>query len=334
MRSKLLNLLDQWEDISQTTQSLQREMGSLERLIAAEQDRAARMRGQEAELRQRLEGVQAEEAPLRQQLEEQRRRYYRQLRALYILGFEDGFSLLASTSDFQQALQRSRAFAGLLAVQHQRLSDLKDCSRRLGQVQAMLSQHSDQLARLQQQAEASRGRLDRLRGQRQKLLTRLEAKRLALIENIGALKEAEARLARTFALPSPDTADSERSLPGVREARGRLTPPVQGRLLAGYGRGRRGVTLKARGEAPVRAPWGGRVAFAGELAGYGRVVVLNHGQAVHTVLAHLGSISVREGQQLDPGEQVGALGSDGRLYLEVRLNARPVDPRKWLRLGS
>ncbi|MEW5914163.1 MAG: peptidoglycan DD-metalloendopeptidase family protein [Thermodesulfobacteriota bacterium] len=334
LRAKLVSLLDQWEAATRAARDLQQELSQLEGRIAAEQSQAKVLRGQEAELAQQLEGVRAEEGQLRGQLQEQRQVYYRHLRLMYLLGLEGGPSLLASAEDFAQYCQRLQALSGLLAAQHRRLDDLKSANQRLGQVQQMLSQRSQQLARLQQEAESSRRRLTALRGQRRGVLSRLQAKRLALIENIGALKQAEERLARTFALPGPTSTEVERHLPGVLDARGHLTPPVRGRLLAGYGSGRRGVTIKAQGGAVVRAPWGGRVAHAGHLNGFGQVVVLDHGQGVHTVLAHLGRISVQPGQELSPGEEVGRLDADGRLYLEVRLNARPVDPRQWLRLDS
>ncbi len=334
LKQKLIVLLDEWEDISQTSASLQRELDSLGSLIAAEQASAARMKAQEGELRLILEGMLAEESPLKQMEQEQRQSYHRQLRALYILGYEDGFSLLKSSHDFRLALQRSRIFALLLAAQQQRLAELRAAGQRLKQVQVQLTQRSQQLLRLRASAEASRGRLSDLHKQRQVLLSRLESKQKALIENIGALKEAEARLARAFALPAAPGDKDGRSLPGVLAARGRLSPPVEGRVTSGFGRGRRGIILKAGKLAPVRSPWGGEVAFAGELEGYGRVVVVDHGQAVHSVLANLASISVHKGQKLSPGDQVGAVGDDGKLYLEVRLKAKPVDPRQWLRLGS
>lgn len=334
LRQKLVGLLDHWEEISRTAANLQKELDSLERLISSEQATASDMKSREGELRLILEGMVAEEAPLKELEERQRRSFYRQLRALYILGYEDGFSLLKSSSDFRLALQRSRAFALLLAAQQQRLADLRAASQRLLQVQEVLIQKSEQLLRLRAQAETSRKRLFALRKQRRILLARLEAKQKALIENIGALKEAEARLARAFALPADKGGQTERRLPGVWDARGRLTPPVEGRVLSGYGHGRRGITIKARELSSVRAPWGGKVAYAGELEGYGKVVVVDHGQEVHTVLAHLANILVRAGQQLSPGEQVGTVGADGRLYLEVRLRAKPVNPLEWLRLGS
>jgi septal ring factor EnvC (AmiA/AmiB activator) len=69
------------------------------------------------------------------------------------------------------------------------------------------------------------------------------------------------------------------------------------------------------------------------LAGYGKVVVIDHGSRIHTVLAHLGTLSVEKGQSVRPGQVVGAVDHSGRLYLEVRRGTRPVDPLAWLRLA-
>ena len=96
---------------------------------------------------------------------------------------------------------------------------------------------------------------------------------------------------------------------------------------------RPGITIQADAGAPVRAPWAGRVAYAGDLARVGKVVVLDHGEKVHTVLGHLESTAVSKGQQINPGEMVGTLGPGGLLYLEVRLETKAQDPRRWLRLN-
>ena len=72
---------------------------------------------------------------------------------------------------------------------------------------------------------------------------------------------------------------------------------------------------------------------ASVLPGYGRVVVVDHGMRVHTVLAHLGTLSVEPGQAVKAGQTLGAVDLNGRIYLEVRRETRPENPLHWLRLG-
>jgi septal ring factor EnvC (AmiA/AmiB activator) len=241
---------------------------------------------------------------------------------------------LASARDYREVLERSQSITWLLAGQHQRLNDLKTARQRLNQVQGNLVLEQNQVDEVRSNLLASQIRLEGLHQRRAELLVRLEQRRLLLIERISALQEAEARLARAFALPPLAPGAKARPMPGVREAQGHLSPPVQGRVLGrGAGALQPGITIQAAPGAPVRAPWAGRVAYAGELPHVGKVVVLDHGEKVHTVLGHLGSLAVSQGQEINPGEMVGTLGPGGLLYLEVRLKTKAQDPRRWLRLN-
>jgi murein DD-endopeptidase MepM/ murein hydrolase activator NlpD len=97
-----------------------------------------------------------------------------------------------------------------------------------------------------------------------------------------------------------------------------------------------GIDIRARYGMPVTASGDGRVIFAGRDAGYGRLVIVDHGGDIDTFYAHLSAIYVREGQRIRRGEPIGAVGASGRatgthLHYEVRVAGSPVDPRKYLR---
>lgn len=101
-----------------------------------------------------------------------------------------------------------------------------------------------------------------------------------------------------------------------------------------------GVQLQAVPLSPVLAAGAGTVAFAGEQAGYGQLVVINHAQGLQTRYASLGTISVRVGQSVQAGEPIGVVGSPmdtGQapvLLFEVRRNLAPgwvaQDPMPYL----
>lgn len=111
----------------------------------------------------------------------------------------------------------------------------------------------------------------------------------------------------------------------LKEAEARLALPVEGWLLGGPESSGQGVVIQAQPESAVRSPWAGTVVHAFYLAVYGCVVV-DHGERVHTVLAHLGPLSVEAGQAIQAGQILGAVDENGRLYLEVRREARPENP--------
>jgi murein DD-endopeptidase MepM/ murein hydrolase activator NlpD len=100
-----------------------------------------------------------------------------------------------------------------------------------------------------------------------------------------------------------------------------------------------GVDLVQEWGASVHATGAGRVVHAGWMGGYGNMVEIDHGDGLATRYGHLSSILVVEGQQVEPGELLGKLGSTGRstgphLHYEVRVDGEPVDPVRFLKAGG
>ncbi|MFH1750014.1 MAG: M23 family metallopeptidase [bacterium] len=83
---------------------------------------------------------------------------------------------------------------------------------------------------------------------------------------------------------------------------------------------------------PIYASDGGRVVTAGwNSGGYGRYIVINHGNGYSTLYAHLSSIGVGVGQYVNQGQYIGGIGSTGRssgshLHFEIILNGRKLNP--------
>lgn len=113
--------------------------------------------------------------------------------------------------------------------------------------------------------------------------------------------------------------------------------PVAGRLVTGFGastdtgRPSRGVVLAARGGAQVVAPAEGRVAFAGQYSGYGRIVIVEHEGGWTSLVTGLGRLDVEPGERLVAGSPLGVVEpSDGKVRLELRKGGEPVNPLRYL----
>lgn len=64
---------------------------------------------------------------------------------------------------------------------------------------------------------------------------------------------------------------------------------------------------------------------------YGKAILINHGEGVSSLYAHLSKINVSQGQSVDTATTIGEMGATGRssgdhLHLEVRKNGVPVNP--------
>ena len=106
---------------------------------------------------------------------------------------------------------------------------------------------------------------------------------------------------------------------------------VEGRFDALQGERHRGIDYPTAAETPVRAPAAGSVLFAGQLTLAGGTVVIDHGQGVVSVLHHLSSVAVREGESVAAASVLGLSGQSGlapepMLQWRVYLHAVAVDP--------
>ncbi|OSZ71946.1 hypothetical protein CAP39_00710 [Sphingomonas sp. IBVSS1] len=96
--------------------------------------------------------------------------------------------------------------------------------------------------------------------------------------------------------------------------------------------------LGSTGDA-IHAAADGVVVRAGWWAGYGKVVVVDHGNGMETRYGHMSRFHVKEGDIVRQGQVIGGMGSTGRstgthLHFEIRLDGRPLDPQPFIDLAS
>ncbi len=134
--------------------------------------------------------------------------------------------------------------------------------------------------------------------------------------------------------PSAGGAPQGASPTPVRKGAPRFRWPAEGKLLRGFGgpEGNRGIDLAAPEGTAVRAAASGEVVYAGVPASaYRGIVILRHTGGLHTVYGNLEEVSVRRGQRIKAGDEVGRSGGPARglpahVHFEVRRGERPLDP--------
>jgi len=130
----------------------------------------------------------------------------------------------------------------------------------------------------------------------------------------------------------------------ISKARGHLPYPATGRLVGLYGQSldggltRKGISIATRPSGQVISPFDGAVVFAGTFRGYGELLIIDHGEGYHSLLAGLGRIDTQIGQPVLAGEPVALMSDKGGLdggaqpvlYVEFRRNNQPINPLPWL----
>ena len=108
-------------------------------------------------------------------------------------------------------------------------------------------------------------------------------------------------------------------------------------LRNGEGEFHTGIDISAPSGTPIRATADGTVKFAAVQNGYGREVVIDHGNNLETCYAHMSGFAVMAGETVVRGQVIGYVGVSGRttgganLHYEVRIHNTPVNPHKYLR---
>jgi murein DD-endopeptidase MepM/ murein hydrolase activator NlpD len=100
-------------------------------------------------------------------------------------------------------------------------------------------------------------------------------------------------------------------------------------------RAHRGVDYGAPHGSPIRATADGKISFSGTKSTYGNTVVIQHGDKISTLYAHMSRISDKStvGKRIQQGDVIGYVGKTGRvtgthLHYEFRINGEHVDPLK------
>jgi len=116
--------------------------------------------------------------------------------------------------------------------------------------------------------------------------------------------------------------------------------PIGGRIVVRFGQPdafggiARGVTLVGRPGGPVTSPGDGRIAFAGPFKGHGLVLIVDHGNGYHSLIAGLGRVDISVGRAVAVGEPIGILpdgeGETPELYFELRRDGKPTNPQRGL----
>jgi septal ring factor EnvC (AmiA/AmiB activator) len=118
--------------------------------------------------------------------------------------------------------------------------------------------------------------------------------------------------------------------------------PVNGRILTTFGQRdeigatSQGLKIEATPASLVTSPLGGVIRFSGEFKNYGNLLIVEHKNGYHSLIAGFGQTNVKTGQAVNAGEPIGKLpytssrGGRPTLYYELRYKGRAIDPSQKL----
>jgi len=325
-------LLETLQAIDRSTQALRRNIASVKRRADEAGATLSRVESELEEIRRKQDATQRAMAA--------------RAVALYQAGELGPVALLFSADSIQDLLTRVRTLQRLLAhdgelIDRHRAESaaLLDAETRAHEALETRDEALAALSERSSELEAERRTKRRLLGRLQGDRTRERSALVELEIAAKALEETLASLEGTHEVqPQPIRTPFE-------SLRSRLPAPVVAPISKRFGRVvdaefhtqtfHKGVEFDAPMGAPVRAVAAGQVRLAGWFSGYGKIVIVDHGDEYFSVLGHLDEIRVEVGDNVDSGDVLGTVGDTGSLrgaslYFEIRHGGEPQDPAQWL----
>lgn len=352
-RAKREKLTNETGRISGELSSLQRELASMAEKLQGNEDQLTRLEAEYAGLAEKIR--QSEVA-----LEKREAEHGQMVESLVRLSSMPPETMLLAPGDAKKTFITETALAGYMKELRLQAEELRLQLVELETMKEDAAKRQESMLKDKQSLKEARLRLDGKVRERTELLKSASEDDEELVEQITrlskqskSLKELLEKLeaSRAAAEKKRQEAAERRNKPAkeryadtgemrsIVDAKGRLRLPASGRFTAtpegiggGNGQGS-GIAIASREHAQVISPFDGEVVYAGAFRGYGNMVIIRHSDGYHTLIAGLEKIDCVPGQMVVEGEPVGAMGgadANHTLYLELRENGKPIDPKPWL----
>jgi septal ring factor EnvC (AmiA/AmiB activator) len=250
-------------------------------------------------------------------------------------------------------MQRRHYLTAALSFDRELLAKLEDETQQQTLLRQELSQKQQELAEQKQVLGNAQEAIRREAQKKQVLLSSLRREKQTRLRALQQMEAAAKRLEKMMeeiarrALAKPREVPSAPSPgSGLEAMRGRLEWPVRGQVTAPFGKFkhpeftaeilRKGIDIETPMGEEIRAVEKGRVVYADRFSGYGRMVIVDHGERYYTIYGHLSEILKKAGETVNRGEVLGRAGDSdslagAKLYFELRKDGHSLDPVPWLR---
>ena len=283
--------------------------------------------------------------------------YNKRLVEVYKEGDVKYLDVLFGAEDFNDLLTRYQYIQYINDSDEDLMKEVKEQKANLQDQQTQVADAKKSLENNRQAKENRKNELAQLGENKQALVTELTAQEKEIQKNIQSMEQASNEIgAQIQAIQAQQAAAAAAANQGSGgagyngayvPANGVLTFPVpsyygvtseygwRGDPFSGGQSFHMGIDLGASMGAPVLAAGDGRIILQEYHWSYGNYVVIDHGNGLSTVYAHMSAFTKPFGSVVKAGEQIGAIGTTGastgpHLHFEVRVNGQHTQPRGYL----
>lgn len=276
--------------------------------------------------------------------------YGERLRALYKMS-RNGYGLALLVSEDQGNVLKRVKYLGMIARRDRMvIRDYGNTLASLSLKRTEIAEKKEVIIERKRAIEIKKADLDARKKKKALLLASVREEKGLYEQTLHELEESSASLWSMIRKSEQERKRGTDFLSGERQVRSaiagnRLPWPLKGAVLTRFGMQqhpqfktmvfRRGIEIAAREGEPVRAVSDGQVKFSDWYKGYGKLMILEHGNGFYTLYGNLSRLDCNKDERVSQGQVIGLAGDTGsvkgpKLYFEVRRNGEAQDPLLWL----
>ena len=259
------------------------------------------------------------------------------------------FVILNGDVSFGALSQRSHYLKTTVSFDRELIQELSEEARRQSSLRAELERKREELNAQKQALHEARQEFRSEAEKKKQMLASLRQEKATRMKALKELEQAALRLQKMMDEIAKASVGKSRQGPagsGLDAMRGKFDWPVKGDLAGVFGKARhpefsaevfrKGIDIEAPLGEEIKAVERGRVVYADRFAGYGEMIIIDHGDRFYTIYAHLSEMLKKTGDPVSRGETVGRVGDSdslagAKLYFEMRKDGRSIDPLPWFR---
>lgn len=350
--------------------SLLKELRKTETDIANLQKEITKLKTELTNTEHKITWLKEEQQKTEQLKQQQEKVFASQAKATYESGRQEYLKLLLNQQQ-PDKLSRTLVYYDYLSQARLiQLTEFKETVKQLADIEAEMNHYQQQLNDQQQKLQQQAKQLADTRQKRLQVLAtinkQIKQKNDQIIERekdqialSKVLKTIDATLAQQASIRAlnnqNDTTTNPHSLPtqqviassatfngNFKQAQGKLSWPVSGKLIANYGSARGddtrskwdGVIIAAPTGTPVKAVHSGTIVYSDWLRGVGWLIIIDHGQGYYSLYGHNQTLLKKVGNTIKAGDTIATVGNSGgsqsaALYFSIRQHGQAVNPALW-----
>jgi septal ring factor EnvC (AmiA/AmiB activator) len=336
--------------VQKKEKSLLSQLNEIEMALSNKREEVKKLHQAIRRLDKKIKEGSAKLQDLTQKMDDQKHYLNGRIIALYKYTRSGGQVTLLSQSSYYDLMKATKLMEIIINSDHKAIDEFSQNISTLHTYQTTLKEDNEELKFNLSQVEMKEKEIQQKQDEKVALLTTIRREKSHQLAAIKELETSSKDLLELIKQLEREVSEKEKGVPfpgisGFALLKGKLPFPVHGKIISYFGKSQheelhttffqKGIEIAAPAGTDIKAIYAGKVLYADWLKGYGKIIIIDHGNGYYTLSAHTSEILRKVGDEVKAGEPIALVGDTNSLkgsclYFEIRHHGNPENPLEWL----